>query len=960
MKIFFLSFFIFYSFAIQAQELGTIEKIDSLITDTRKYVSEHSFEKARRSIESAEYLSKDSLPVQYACCLYNHGRTHLYAKQYAKAIPFYKLALEIQEKELGHENADYAYTLTGLANALRELGQYEKALPLYVESKEIRKKVMGLGDPSYAGAVNNLGILYWEMGDFEKSEIALLESFGIRKEILGTEHPDYASSLNNLASFYLDMGSFEIAERLYLQSIEIMRTSLGIDQPYYAEALQGLGGLYLHMQKYNKAEALYIESLDIWKKVYGTKNEDYLAFQANLADLYQKTQHFEKAEILFEEILKNQKQLPEKNLHLDAIALFNLGSFYLNTENYEKAGPLFEESKMIMENVLGKAHPKYSIVLNGLADIYEIKKRHQAAENLLIEASDLQNSRLNNAITYLSEKELTKYTKLFEIDLFRMMNFIQRRTQTQTHVGKLGNLCYNNVLFYKGYLLTAVQQLSALASSTEKTRELNIELKGYKRMLAKGYSTPRKDRDSVSMADLERKVNSIEKEMAKGIFSFEQTNKQINWQDVQTQLKSDEAAIEFIHFSSNTTKDGHQSYYGSLIVKAGFEAPLFIPLFEENKLLDILNAYSSLSSSSLNKMYARGGGVSPLEKIKLEGLYDLIWKPLITELKSIKTIYYSPSGLLHRISFDAIPTDNNQILSDQFQLVRLGSTRSIAFPENKAPGRGNEAMLYGGINYELESDADLEKLESMVVSDKAGNESDSIFDRGSLFENEKWTYLKGTDKEVADIEILLNANGFSTTIKTGGMATEESFKMMGRDQLSPFVIHIATHGYFYPDPKISAAKKNSDDSENLAFKSSDHPLIRSGLLLAGANHAWSAGQQQGSDKEDGVLTAYEISEMNLSNTELVVLSACETGLGDILGNEGVYGLQRALKIAGAKNLMISLWKVPDAETAKLMTSFYTYWLQDKLSIRKALMTAQKDFRNRGLDPYFWAGFILLE
>ena len=153
---------------------------------------------------------------------------------------------------------------------------------------------------------------------------------------------------------------------------------------------------------------------------------------------------------------------------------------------------------------------------------------------------------------------------------------------------------------------------------------------------------------------------------------------------------------------------------------------------------------------------------------------------------------------------------------------------------------------------------------------------------------------------------------------------------------------------------------NEISNKEIAFKTSEHPLIRSGLLLAGANQAWSSNREQQSADEDGVITAYEISQMNLTNTELVVLSACETGLGDIKGNEGVYGLQRALKIAGAQNLIISLWKVPDRETAKLMTSFYTYWLQEQLSIREALSKAQKDFRDNGYDPYYWAGFILLE
>ena len=137
-------------------------------------------------------------------------------------------------------------------------------------------------------------------------------------------------------------------------------------------------------------------------------------------------------------------------------------------------------------------------------------------------------------------------------------------------------------------------------------------------------------------------------------------------------------------------------------------------------------------------------------------------------------------------------------------------------------------------------------------------------------------------------------------------------------------------------------------------------MIRSGLILAGGNYAWQTGKPFRDGLEDGILTAYEISQMNLSNTELVVLSACETGLGDIQGNEGVYGLQRAFKIAGVKYIIMSLWQVPDKQTSMLMTTFYKKWLEEKMSIPDAFHAAQKELRDIGLDPYQWAGFVLVE
>ncbi|MFZ1516101.1 MAG: CHAT domain-containing protein, partial [Saprospiraceae bacterium] len=223
-----------------------------------------------------------------------------------------------------------------------------------------------------------------------------------------------------------------------------------------------------------------------------------------------------------------------------------------------------------------------------------------------------------------------------------------------------------------------------------------------------------------------------------------------------------------------------------------------------------------------------------------------------------------------------------------------------------------------------------------------------------------WNYLAGTEREVNSIEKLILAAGMKVNLKKGYQATEESFKNIGANNApSPRILHIATHGYFFPDPKSTAKRTGLNGEQESVFKISDHPMLRSGLIMAGGNVAWQ-GKQTLEGKEDGILTAYEISQMNLSNTELVVLSACETGLGELQGNEGVYGLQRAFKIAGAKYLIMSLWQVPDKQTSLLMTTFYKKWLEDKMSIPDAFHAAQKELRDIGLDPYQWAGFVLVE
>ncbi|MBK8562849.1 MAG: CHAT domain-containing protein [Saprospiraceae bacterium] len=298
-------------------------------------------------------------------------------------------------------------------------------------------------------------------------------------------------------------------------------------------------------------------------------------------------------------------------------------------------------------------------------------------------------------------------------------------------------------------------------------------------------------------------------------------------------------------------------------------------------------------------------------------------------------------------------------LSDRFRMVRLASTRSLVVPDLTKINLTNDAVLFGGIRYELDTTT---LLQDTAVHDllaaRSGELSFTYADRSVPQRGENWNYLPGTEKEVAGIRLLLDKSEFSAHVYSGENATEESFKAIGKGG-SPRILHLATHGFFFPDPKNRNEGRGMRGDEPV-FKISDHPMIRSGLILAGGNHAWQTGKPLKPSMDDGILTAYEISQMNLSNTEIVVLSACETGLGDIQGNEGVYGLQRAFKIAGAKYLVMSLWQVPDQETSVFMTTFYKHWLEGKMTIPDAFRTTQQEMREWFINPYQWAGFVLVE
>ena len=411
----------------------------------------------------------------------------------------------------------------------------------------------------------------------------------------------------------------------------------------------------------------------------------------------------------------------------------------------------------------------------------------------------------------------------------------------------------------------------------------------------------------------------------------------INWKDVKQYLKNKEIAIEFIRVTPRHKDKMSNPYYVAITLRNNDIKPKLFYLCSEEKLLD--------------------------DKNSSEQLRDLIWGNLKQELYDINTIYFSPMGDLNHIPIEYLPDYNlGSNMSSTYNIYRLSSTREITFIKKTISLK--DAVIYGGIQYDLD-----------VV--EMGNESGKYepcysrkhvshynLDDSSKSLRSGVKYLKYTKIEAEEINRLLNENHFMSSVLTGVNANEESFKnLSGR---SKSIIHISTHGFYWSKED---AKYESKQNDKLRFLiESDVPnknsnemqaLKRTGLLMAGANNILK-GNSIPDDIDDGILTALEIADLDLRELDLVVLSACQTGLGDISG-EGVFGLQRGFKKAGACSILMSLWDVDDEATQILMTEFYKNYLGG-MSKRESLLAAQKTVRETPgfKDPEYWAAFILLD
>ena len=1001
MKYILLSFlFLFPSFLFgQAIDSSAIRQVDSLIQVSREFTAKRDFAQALEVNAEAEQIALEKRgkeSAEYGSCCFNYGRVLYFKGDLIDSEYWYLKAMAIREKVLSREHPDYAASLNNLAILYKNLGQYEKAEPLFLETISIRGKAPGKEHPFYAGSLYNLANLYKIFGQYEKAEPLYLEAKTILEKALGKEHPQYASTLSGLANLYERMGQYEKTEPIYLEAKTILEKALGKEHPEYARRLLNLGNLYMNIGQYEKAESLLQESKSILEKALGREHYFYASSLYNLANLYKTFGQYEKAEplyleaktilekalgkegadytsiltglaILYEVMGQYEKAEP---IYLEVKALIgkalgrgqpyyagsliNLASLYRNMGQYEKAEPLLREAIAIFElsNMLN--HPFYFICLDNMANLYRVMGQYEKAESIFLELSNANQTLVEKAMLHLSEKELNNYLNLFSQRQDQLLSFTQI-----TNSKKMIPRCYDNSLFYKGFLLKSTSRIKLLALSNTTTAEKHIRLKGYLRRLAAVYAQPIAERDSALVAELEIKVNEVEKDLTRTVAGWGSASMQVQWQEVQAKLQEGEAAIEFVHYRYTDKKETDSIMYAALVLQSGNSIPEFIPLFEEQSLERLLSPLGERRADYVNHLYTvEDRGIKPIGPGK-QTLYELIWRPLEKELAEAKTIYYAPSGLLHRLNLGAIPLSDEETLSDRYKLIGMNSTRQLVVP-TRVEADKQDAVLFGGIHYEMDSTA-LAKANNNYDTDHIATRGELSFRYSdSTLRGGSWNYLKWTDKEVDKIAATLGPAGVKTDIRKSYSATEESFKALGYGTPSPRILHLATHGFFFPDPVIERRVQFATGNDEPVFKMSDHPMIRSGLILSGGNYAWQTGQPAQPEMEDGILTAYEISQVNLSNTELVVLSACETGLGDIKGNEGVYGLQRAFKIAGAKYLIMSLWQVPDQETAIFMQTFYKHWIEGKLSIPDAFRTTQREMKERFLNPYQWAGFVLIE
>lgn len=905
--------------------------------------------------EAIDILSKSvgKEHPNYLSALNNLAGLYVDKGQLAEATRMYEEVMETRKKLYGENSSDYAGSLNDLSLVYEKRGNFVTAEKYLLKALEIRLNLSGKFTPDYTTTLNNLAVLFHNTGRYDKAESAHLECIQIKEKVYGENNPEIARSMISLASLYDELGNQNKTFSYLTKAISILENAVVLDKKIYITALNNIGSYYLGQSNFDVAVTYFDKSLTIRKELFGENHPDYATGLYNIGLLYEEMGKSDKSVGYFEKSLTIYGNTIGKDNLTYAKTLSNLGNAYSSLGKYIQAESCYKSALQIVDSKQGRQNINYINVLNNLSYLYIDMNEPDKAEPVFTEANKLMKEVIRNTVSFMSEIEKEAYLTTVANDFKAINSFYYSQKNIKPEL--IGNL-FDNEIFTNGMLLGSERSMRVKIQNSKDQRLNDIYEKWVtiKKELAVNYSRPIDERDK-NLPGMEAEANNLEKQLYQMSADFKSSsdNENLNWKKIQENLADNEAFIEFLNFELFEQYLTGKIIYAALILTKKIKYPEIVYLCKEKDINRIIGTTGKDKNQFVNTLYAstRGAGASTqtvkYSSYKGDSLAKYLWKPIQPFLQGINKIYIVLSGLLHQISFAALPGEQSKFLCQQYELNVLSNARFLGEEKNQSL-KGTDVgvfNIFGGIDFNTKQGTS----KSEVTDDEIYKTNTNQIPLSSVSRGESWNYLAGTLEESNKIEQAAKAKSKQINLITGNSATEEKFKQMSGKN-SPDVLHIATHGFFFPD--INVKQKNDEN----VFKTAENPLFRSGLLFAGANLSWQ-GKQNDDGSEDGILTAYEVSTLDLSKTRLVVLSACETGLGDIKGSEGVYGLQRAFKKAGVEYIIMSLWQVPDKETSEFMQLFYTNWLSG-MTVRQAFAQTQKEMSTR-YTPYYWAAFVLI-
>ncbi|WP_437621265.1 tetratricopeptide repeat protein [Sorangium sp. So ce1151] len=904
------------------------------------------------------------------------GRLYLDVGDHAGAEPVLQRALGLHERALGATHPELATTLSDLAELYRQRGEPARAEQLARRALAIRVRSLGHAHPAVAASSGQLGSLYRDRGNFVRAEQLTRRALEVRRSSLGPEHPAVAASLDDYAGLYHDWGDYPRAERLYQQAIELKERVLGAEHLSVATSLGRMARLQRDQGDYGSAERLQQRAMAIQARTLGQRHPELASTIDDLAQLYMDQGEYPRAEELYRRAMSIREGTFGGDHPDVATSLTNLARLSWKRGDAALAEPLLERALAIKIRALGSEHPSVPMSLRYLAQVYDRRGDGARAELTYRQALSLQEKLLGawhpsvvpllydlsgmyvargdvaraldaqargaavrdrHAALLLaagSEAKKRAYMAMLARETSETISLHMRHATADSNAARLA---LTTILRRKGSVLDAMaDSLAALRGRLgPEDRRVLDELASVQSELStltlRGPGSTPVARHRAALVALEQRRQTLEADISRRSAEFRAQTPLVSIEDVLAALPDATALVEiamYEPYDPRTATWGAPRYAAYVLRRDG------------GVLSTDLGEASAMDASV--KALRRAVALPSLDPRPAARALDArLMEPIRALLGGARSVLVSADGALNLVPFGALVDERDSYLVESFTFTYLTSGRDLLRHRGPRPAIGSRALVIADPDFGTAAVPSGEGGESSGPS--AANRRSA--DIGSvLFRPLHATVMEGRTvaRTLGEARLLL-----------GPDATEESLKAASR----PHVLHLATHGFFLAGEARARAAANDGDMAQegpatLGALSVENPLLRSGIALAGAN-------LRAGDGEDGVLTALEAAGLDLQGTRMVVLSACETGVGETSAGEGVYGLRRALVIAGAETLVMSLWKIDDEATRELMTAYYAE-LQADRGRSEAMRAVQLSMlaSGRRSHPYYWASFIV--
>jgi tetratricopeptide (TPR) repeat protein len=929
----------------------TLNNLALLYTNQGRYAqAEPLFNRALVIVEAV--LGKNHSAV--AVTLANLADLYKAQGRYAQAEHLMVRALAIREAIFGDKHPDVASSLNSLALLYKFQGHYTRARSLYERAHEIGKTSLGGSHPDVALTLNNLAALHKAQGLYADAAPLYERALEIRKTTLGESHPDFAQSLNNLAALYMEQGLSARAEPLLIRAWEIYEAPLGSNHPDVAQSLNNLAACYEAQRLYPRAEPLYARALEIRKATLGDSHPDVAESLSNLAAFYQKQGLHARAEPLLIRAREIREAAFDDNHPDVAQSLNNLAVLYMDQGLNARAEPLLMRAREIYEEAFGSNHPTVVLALNNLAKLHLAEQRLDAALPLLQRALTASERHLRRQLHGFSEQSLASFLEL----LREQEEFLYSIARVHPQHPRVLQLALSAALLRQGRSVREVAHTSHFIyrSLEQGDRETFEFLRGLRTEFAAlslagpGNLSPTDYQQRLK--ELSDKGDALEVALARRSEQFRRLHALPLPDEIISRVKAalpkDGALVEFVVHNDrhlwteqgllHSQRPSELRYLAILLLADGRVHTLDLGLAEPIES----------ASLSLQDALAKTGSYMPAA----QELYTLAVRPLQAHLGKVRRLFIVPDGQLNLVPFAALH-DGGGFLGEAFDITYLTSGKDL-LPRPQVRSRPRSVVVIADPAFTaLPASSSAEPTEP---GDKKRSASlEPLFSSlRSMQADSRWVRLEATLEEAKAVHRLFPR----ARLLLGPLATKQALMKLP----TPAILHVATHGFFLEaisQPSPPQGKRAPVSPGVIATpwpKCPPEPLLCSGLVLAGAGAP--ATPSAPPPIENSWVTALELAGLNLWGTQLVVLSACETGRGDVKLGQGVAGLRRALVAAGAETLVTSLWSVDDNATASLMESYYRR-LRKGQGRASALREAMNELRKTRPHPHYWAPFIAI-